>query len=213
METLVSQTELNTFQLEAIKKAELAAVAKFAELNRKEQVKNKIIAIRELTSKGLEVPQSLKESLKLIAKDSDFTSEMIVIARNTDGTIKYKNLVKYIGTGFEMLKETFEAGENNAKFQKMTFGLFIDKFDLDFSKVFKGFEVLISEKTLITTNKGKETEKELKASLLFHRLKTQIIDKRSKLLAGQNSSSLMTNILNAKIDISANKKALKTTQD
>jgi hypothetical protein len=133
--------------------------------------------------------------------------------RNADGTVKYRNLVKYVGNGFEILKETFAVGENNAKFQKLPLGLFIDKFELSFEKYFVGCEVILSEKTIVTNNKGKESEKEIKASLVYHRLKTAIIAKRAELLSGVNSNGLLTNILNAKLDISANKKALKVAQD
>jgi hypothetical protein len=187
--------------------------AKFSELNRKEQVKNKVVAIMEIASNKREVPTALKESLKAICKESDFVAEMIVIMRNADGTVKYRNLVKYVGNGFEILKETFGDGEINAKFQKCPFGLLIDKFNLDFAKYWNGCEVLVSEKTIIANKKGKETEKELTASLIYHRLKTAIIANRAKLLSGVNSNGLLTNILNAKLDISANKKALKVAQD
>lgn len=205
--------KLTETEKEAIIIANKKAESKFSELNRKEQVKNKIVAIMDLSQSGYEVPTALKESLKAIAKESDFVAEMIVIQRNADCTVKYRNLVKYVGNGFEILKETFEAGENNAKFKKCEFGLLIDKFNLDFGKYWNGCEVLVSEKTMIANKKGKETEKELKASLIYHRLKTAIIDNRAKLLSGVNKNGLLTNILNAKLDISANKKALKIAQD
>ena len=205
--------KLTEMEKEVIKIANLKADAKLSELNRKEQVKNKIVAIMDIAESGHEVPVSLKESLKAIAKDSDFVAEMIVIMRNADGSVKYRNLVKYVGNGFEILKETFEAGENNAKFKKCEFGLLIDKFNLDFGKYWNGCEVLVSESKWSLNKKGVSTEKEIKASLIYHRLKTAIINNRAELLAGVNSNGLLTNILNAKLDISANKKALKVAQD